>query len=374
MASETKLLRLALKAYEAASEPEVWPDFLKRFAETVSSDAAFLQVHDLASRTSVIVGGFGISSPLKQAYNEHYSKLNLWRDHGRALYRAGRVNLDQEQCPRSVLERSEYYNDCLKRFGIAYSLGAVIAREGDYAPTLASLRGPRNRPFGEDEREIGRYLMPHLMRAWMVHQRLGVLAAGESVLDMLPLGIVFLSPAGDAIYCNSTAEEIFRANDGLSLRNGRISAADRIADARLRRTLKDALSPDASVGPAAVPVPRTKFRRDYQVAAAPLRKRFRQFIGTREPVAVALITDPERQTPASTDVLMQAYKLTRKEAMLAARLSEGKSVKQASEELAITYETARTHLRRIFSKTGTSRQADLILLIARHPVMTKRNG
>ena len=39
-----------------------------------------------------------------------------------------------------------------------------------------------------------------------------------------------------------------------------------------------------------------------------------------------------------------------------------------------TYETARTHLRRIFSKTGTSRQAELILLIARHPVMTTRNG
>ena len=93
-----------------------------------------------------------------------------------------------------------------------------------------------------------------------------------------------------------------------------------------------------------------------------------------EPIAVAFITDPERHTPASTDALMQAYTLTRKEAMLAARLSEGQSVKQASEELAITYETARTHLRRIFSKTGTSRQAELILLIARHPVMTTRNG
>ena len=118
-----------------SAEPELWPGFLKRYAETVSADAAFLQIHDLAGRTSMIVGGFGISSPLKQAYNEYYSKLNVWRDHGRALYRAGRVNLDPEQCPRSVLERSEYYNDCLKRFGIAYSMGAVIAREGELPDT-----------------------------------------------------------------------------------------------------------------------------------------------------------------------------------------------------------------------------------------------
>jgi hypothetical protein len=127
---------------------------------------------------------------------------------------------------------------------------------------------------------------------------------------------------------------MFRANDGLSLRGGMLSAADRIAGAQLRRAVQDAVSPRASVGPSAVHVPRTRLRensqggnyqsRDYQVVAAPLRKRFRQFTGTLEPVAVALITDPDKQTPARTDVLVQAYKLTRKEAMVAAKLFEGK--------------------------------------------------
>lgn len=77
--------------------------------------------------------------------------------------------------------------------------------------------------------------------------------------------------------------------------------------------------------------------------------------------------DAERQQTASTDLLIQLYRLTPKEAALAAKLSEGKSVEQAAEELAIRYETARTHLRRIFSKTGTSRQAELLLLMVRLP-------
>jgi len=374
LASETELLRLALLAYEAASEPEVWPDFLKRYTEAVSGDSSFLQIHDLAGHTSVILGAFGISSPLKKSYNEHYSKLNLWREHGKALYRAGRVNLDQEQCPRSVLERSEYYNDCLKRFGIDYSMGAIIAREGDYAPTLTSLRRTGQQPFGESEREIARFLVPHLSRAWSVQRRLHLLAAGESVLDTLPLGVVFLAPDGTAVYCNRAAEENFRSNDGLLLRNGRLCAADRVADARLGRAVKEAASPCASLGQAAVSIPRRSLRRDYQVVAAPLRRRFRQFTGTREPVAVALITDPEKQAPASTDLLTQTYKLTPKEAMLAAKLFEGKSLERAAADLAITYETARTHLRRIFSKTGTSRQAELLLLIARLPIATGRYG
>lgn len=33
---------------------------------------------------------------------------------------------------------------------------------------------------------------------------------------------------------------------------------------------------------------------------------------------------------------------------------------QAAEELQVTRNTARTHLERVFSKTGTSRQAELV--------------
>jgi DNA-binding CsgD family transcriptional regulator len=87
---------------------------------------------------------------------------------------------------------------------------------------------------------------------------------------------------------------------------------------------------------------------------------------------LVLITDPERQAPANGDLLRELFQLTRKEAAITAKLSEGKSVEQAATELSVTYETARTHLRRIFSKTGTSRQAELLLLIARLP--TIRNG
>src|SRR5678810_1216672 len=100
---------------------------------------------------------------------------------------------------------------------------------------------------------------------------------------------------GAAVYCNCAAEEIFRANDGLSLRGGMLSAADRIAVAQLRRAVQEAVSPRASVGPSAVHVPRTRLRedsqganyqsRDYQVVAAPLHNRFRQFNGMLEPVA-----------------------------------------------------------------------------------------
>ena len=55
------------------------------------------------------------------------------------------------------------------------------------------------------------------------------------------------------------------------------------------------------------------------------------------------------------------FSFTPAEAKLVDRLVAGKSLRQAAHELKITYETARTTLKSIFHKTGTHRQAELII-------------
>lgn len=365
--TETGLLRLALLAYDAAAEPELWPRFLELYNEAISGDATLIRIHNLGLNESNILAAFAISTPLRQAYNEHYSKLNVWRKAGRALYVAGRVNLDQELCSRSLLERSEFYNDYMRIIGGEYTMGAVIARHQNQAPTLTALQGRRKGGFEEAQRNAAKFLLPHLASAWTVFEKLELLAAGEFVLDGLPMGIVFLGAGGVAIYLNRSAEEIFRAGDGISLRNGLLGAWDRRADAQLRKAIGHGLAPDRSPGLRAVGIPRASCLRDYQVAVAPLRTRFQQFRGTRSPVAVVLITDPERPGPAKTELLTQIYGLTPKEAQMTVELSSAKSMEQAADVLGITYQTARTHLRYIFNKTGASRQSELILLVTKLP-------
>lgn len=248
-------------------------------------------------------------------------------------------------------------------------MGTVIARENGAAPTLSVLRNPHGQPFDEQNRQAAQFLVPHLGRAWIVAKRLDMLTAGESLLDTLPTGVVFLDSGGTLIYCNHAAEEIFCAQDGISLRNRVPVAAHALASAQIQRMIQSALSPSQRPGPLAVPVPRPSLRRDYQMMAAPLRGTFPHSAGMAQPAVLLLLVDPERQPTTNTELLIQLYKLTRKEAAMAAKLAQAKTVEQAAEELEITYETARTHLRRIFSKTGTSRQAELLLLIARLPTV-----
>jgi DNA-binding CsgD family transcriptional regulator len=65
----------------------------------------------------------------------------------------------------------------------------------------------------------------------------------------------------------------------------------------------------------------------------------------------------------SIDLLHCHFGLTPSEARLALHLITGETLRSAAAELHISYETARTQLKSIFSKTGTCRQAELVLVI-----------
>lgn len=61
--------------------------------------------------------------------------------------------------------------------------------------------------------------------------------------------------------------------------------------------------------------------------------------------------------------LEERYGLTHAEARVAARLGRGLAVKEIAAELHVGVETVRTHLKRVYAKTGTRRQAELVRLV-----------
>ena len=63
------------------------------------------------------------------------------------------------------------------------------------------------------------------------------------------------------------------------------------------------------------------------------------------------------------DLLQRHFGLTPAEARVALHLVAGGTLRSAEAKLSITYETARTHLKNIFNKTGTCRQAELVVVI-----------
>jgi DNA-binding CsgD family transcriptional regulator len=84
----------------------------------------------------------------------------------------------------------------------------------------------------------------------------------------------------------------------------------------------------------------------------------------RSPAAILFVCDPGSRAQIPVSWLMDAYGLTLREARVAGTVASGASIVDCARRLRISPNTVKTHLRRVYEKTGTSRQADLTRLIA----------
>jgi DNA-binding CsgD family transcriptional regulator len=70
------------------------------------------------------------------------------------------------------------------------------------------------------------------------------------------------------------------------------------------------------------------------------------------------------QTPSAPEVIAKTFKLTPTELRILLSIVQVGGVPETAEALGITENTVKTHLRRLFEKTGASRQVDLVKLVA----------
>jgi DNA-binding CsgD family transcriptional regulator/PAS domain-containing protein len=363
---EAELLRLVVAAYEAAADPAVWPQFLSRWVEATGADLAFLQRHHLTEHRSQIVATFGMKQRLSESYNSYYSRVNVWREHGSHLYVEGAVLVDEQFYPRELLKRSEFYNDCLFPNGATRCMTGVISRRQNDVVVLTAMRDEHRQPFDPRDSKAIQQLIPHLRCAFTLQDRLLMLEAGEAALNTLGLGIVLLAADGNVVFSNRAAEAVLRSDDGLQVRRGQLVASHRERDDELQHLVRFATGRgDSNECPPGVLVTRPSGQSPFHVTGSPLRRTPNPFARTSSPIAVVLITDPGKQRPVAAELLKRTYGLTTKEASLAMALTRGQSLDEAAEHLQMRYETARTHLRRILSKTETSRQTELVLLLER---------
>lgn len=90
--------------------------------------------------------------------------------------------------------------------------------------------------------------------------------------------------------------------------------------------------------------------------------------GENRPAVLVFIRDPE--APLEVTRLRDLFGLTRTEASVAAALGRGQSMDDIATEMGIGIGTARTHLKRILTKTGMHRQAQLVALLVRSMTTT----
>jgi FixJ family two-component response regulator len=95
-----------------------------------------------------------------------------------------------------------------------------------------------------------------------------------------------------------------------------------------------------------------------------------------EPLAAIVLGRLDRKTIApAAELLCALYGLTQAEGAVAVRIVAGDTLQQGCDALGIAITTGRTHLSRVFAKTGTSSQSDLVGLVLSGPALfAGKNG
>jgi DNA-binding CsgD family transcriptional regulator len=83
-------------------------------------------------------------------------------------------------------------------------------------------------------------------------------------------------------------------------------------------------------------------------------------------VAAVFVHKASLETPSSMETISKLYRLTPSELRVLAAMSEVGGISAVAQVVGIAEATVKTHLQRLFAKTGTNRQADLIKLVAAH--------
>jgi DNA-binding CsgD family transcriptional regulator len=178
-------------------------------------------------------------------------------------------------------------------------------------------------------------------------------------------GIILLDDRGCVLHLNRSARQFLDQKDGLSLDRTGLVATRAAWTSKLVAAIADAalVSKGKSItGGGAIAIPRPSGKRPLSLLLIPASAES-MFWETRRPSVIAFLTDPDQRTPIAAGVLEMAYGLTGAEIRLAEHLLNGETLTHAAELLDISHNTARTHLQRVYQKTGTNHQGDLIRLL-----------
>lgn len=87
------------------------------------------------------------------------------------------------------------------------------------------------------------------------------------------------------------------------------------------------------------------------------------------PSVLVFITDPARRSSFSPEALRDLFGLTPTEAKVARHLAAGLCPEEVAQEMGVANTTIAFHLRNVFGKTGTHRQAQLVALLLSLPLL-----
>ena len=188
----------------------------------------------------------------------------------------------------------------------------------------------------------------------------------SATLDLLTVGIALVDGAGRLVHANEAAQAMLDSKSAVRKDGDVLTARDGKSAADLREAIEKAVGGSTIDLPSTgIAVPLTAADdRDLAAWVLPLDGGLRSKLAApfAARAAIFLREIGGDAIPFPGELFVKRYALTPAECRVLMMLVQGMTPREAGDALGISEPTVKTHLQRLFSKTGTDRQSELMRL------------
>lgn len=274
---------------------------------------------------------------------------------------------------------SPYYQSYCAMHGVFHVLAVDIAASGSGTFRMRITRPESAPDFSEAEKAFCARLIPHLSRVLRLNVMLGrnesLRSIYSQVIGRLSVATLVVDAGGRIVEQNQVARELLASGDGLKSVGGRLEAYYPGDNQRLYQLLRGTLRKgvnDSSGQTEALSISRPSGRVGLGLVVEAVPAGEWRDDGD-EPVLLVYVRDAEERMLLSDAMARQLFGFTPSETALVIELANGLSLEEAAQSLGIRRNTARAHLRAVFSKTGVRRQTELVRIILNSVVSLGRS-
>ena len=360
MKDHQRLIQLAGNIYDAALDSALWPDVLAKIACFVGAQACML-ITKSPAKSVTACHPFGIDARHLQLYVEFYGDLDPMTT--LQSPELGRIVGVSDIVPPEDFRKSDFYRDWLRPQGLIDAASVKLDRTATNCAYLVVMRGEANGLVDDEMRQRMQLVIPHLRRAKAIELRQAEAATFADILNNLNTSIFLVDSDGAILHANAAATALQRAGELLRAVRGRLTASDAAAEQSLRDVLTAAGS--GGIDGKGVALPLSARNGEHYVAhVLPLAAGDAHQTGANSAVAAVFVRKAELDALSPADVIGKAYNLTPTELRVLLAIVDVGGVPEVAQNLGVADTTIKTHLSRLFEKTGAGRQADLVKLVA----------
>ncbi|HZZ60686.1 MAG TPA: LuxR C-terminal-related transcriptional regulator [Roseiarcus sp.] len=365
-----ELLDIVGAIYDTVLDRTIWPDVLRRLSLFVQGASSAVFWEDAANTEGdVYFHDGGIPAYYKDLYFSKYVKLNPITI-PRFFTNVEEPIATADLIPYDEFLQTRFYREWAEPQGLIDFISISLEKSSGKAAMFGVFRHIRNGVVDEATRARMRLLAPHIRRAVLISKVIDFkrdeAEMFSNTLDRLRAAVILVDAGGRIVHANAAAHVLFSQGDVIRAVNGALAASAGQADQRLRGVLLAAAKGDAAIGGEGIALPLMGKTGDRYVAhALPLTSRARRQTGrTYRAVVAIFIHKASLESASPPAAIAEAYGLTMAELRVLFAIVDIGGVPEVAEVLGIAASTVKTHLGRVYEKTGAARQADLVKLVA----------